>query len=353
MSEPRPITSAPERQTATSAALDQWRGLALVLVLISHGFYFTERTGGIGRAGVNLFFFISGVLVFRSLERSRAKSDLERTTKFWKRRLRRLWPALIAFVIVMFPVTWLLQHRPEIAFNQDVDHYLKSAPAVLGFVVNYIPKEVPQSLTHLWSVAVEMQFYLIAPIIYWLGGRSNLRRHLVWGFVLLVMLALGVMALKATDGRSKYYFQSAAWPMMLGFCFEFRRDLFKQLPRNFARFCAISGAVAIVGSIGLMLARPDSKNLVILLATGALVPCFIAYVHELDLPGPIGKLFAWIGMRTYSIYLWQQPLTLSTYLTNHLHPVGAILSILVGAIWFRFFERPFLGDARKHDVKSV
>jgi hypothetical protein len=51
----------------TSVALDQWRGLALVLVLISHGFFFSDCVHGIGRVGVNLFFFISGVLVFRSL----------------------------------------------------------------------------------------------------------------------------------------------------------------------------------------------------------------------------------------------------------------------------------------------
>ena len=58
-----------EREPAGSIALDQWRGLALVLVLISHGFYFTDRVNGLGRVGVNLFFFISGILVFRSLSR--------------------------------------------------------------------------------------------------------------------------------------------------------------------------------------------------------------------------------------------------------------------------------------------
>lgn len=49
----------------SSVALDQWRGLALMLVfvLISHGFYLTDRVHGAGRVGVNLFFFISGLLV--------------------------------------------------------------------------------------------------------------------------------------------------------------------------------------------------------------------------------------------------------------------------------------------------
>ena len=55
-----------EQDRLGSIALDQWRGLALVLVLISHGFFFTDRVNGIGRVGVNLYFFISGILVFRT-----------------------------------------------------------------------------------------------------------------------------------------------------------------------------------------------------------------------------------------------------------------------------------------------
>lgn len=64
------VTYAASGRTAApkgSVALDQWRGMALILVLISHGFYFTGRVAGAGRIGVNLFFFISGILTFRSL----------------------------------------------------------------------------------------------------------------------------------------------------------------------------------------------------------------------------------------------------------------------------------------------
>ena len=89
---------ASEQDRLGSIALDQWRGLALVLVLISHGFFLTNRVNGIGRVGVNLFFFISGILIFRSLSRSRAATAWERTRSYWWRRLRRLYPALLAAV---------------------------------------------------------------------------------------------------------------------------------------------------------------------------------------------------------------------------------------------------------------
>ena len=120
-----------ERERAGSIALDQWRGLALILVLISHGFFFKERDNGIGRVGVNLFFFISGILVFRSLSRARAATDWERTRSYWRRRLRRLYPALLAYVLAMLPLAWLLQHRPNLPPDSDFGSYLKTMPLAL------------------------------------------------------------------------------------------------------------------------------------------------------------------------------------------------------------------------------
>src|SRR5438105_9675713 len=92
------------RSLGNSAALDQWRGLALVLVLISHAFYYTGRVHGSGRVGVNLFFFISGILVFRSLSKEKATSKWKRGAEFWKRRLIRLYPALLTYVVAVIPL---------------------------------------------------------------------------------------------------------------------------------------------------------------------------------------------------------------------------------------------------------
>src|SRR5271169_1008455 len=94
-----------------SEALDQWRGLALILVLISHGFFFTGRVNGAGRVGVNLFFFISGILVYRSLVRG-AGDGWKIAGSFWWRRLRRMYPALIAYVLTMMLAVVFLQRLP-------------------------------------------------------------------------------------------------------------------------------------------------------------------------------------------------------------------------------------------------
>ena len=61
------------RASNGSIALDQWRGFALILVLFQHALFFTNRVSGLGRIGVNLFFFISGILVYRSLHKEEAE----------------------------------------------------------------------------------------------------------------------------------------------------------------------------------------------------------------------------------------------------------------------------------------
>jgi peptidoglycan/LPS O-acetylase OafA/YrhL len=310
----------------SSVALDQWRGLALVLVLLSHGFYFTDRVHGAGRVGVNLFFFISGLLVYRSLA-NRGDGGA-----FWWRRAKRLCPALAAYVVLMTPIAGVLD---------DAALYREAAPAALLFSINYWPAP-PLSLGHLWSVACEMQFYAAAPIVLLLGRA----RPFVWGGLLAVLMAAGVLApVLDPAGIDKYHFEYAAWPMMLGFCCERWKTSFQQLPAVVVR----SSIAVFAGGLCLMVLGVDTKRLVIATGAFALLPCFSAYLTGDEIGGVPGRGLGWLGRRTYSIYLWQQPLTICGYLPPVLHPVGALASTAVGALSFRWFERPFLSASRQTD----
>lgn len=337
-------TPSPEREQAGSIALDQWRGLALVLVLVSHGFYFTERVEGIGRVGVNLFFFISGILVYRSLSRARAATDGERTRTYWWRRLRRLYPALAAYVLAMLPLAWLLQHRPNLPGASDFDSYLKSLPLALTASINFFPG-VPWSLGHLWSIACEMQFYLLAPLIFIAGGAMGRQRNAVFGILAAVLIGLGLA--QPLVGTGKYEFQFAVWPMMLGFFCEHKRDCLQKVPGVLAGLVFRAGIAAGGAGLVLMVVSPKMKLAVIAAGTLLLAPCFIAYAFGRPLPAFAGRGLKWLGERTYSIYLWQEPLTICGYLPNLLQPLGALVSIAVGGVWFRWFERPFLSTGRR------
>jgi peptidoglycan/LPS O-acetylase OafA/YrhL len=331
-----------EQERLGSIALDQWRGLALVLVLISHGFFFTNRVNGIGRVGVNLFFFISGILVFRSLSRVQAVTGWERSRSFLWRRIRRLYPAMVTYMLAIAPVAWRLQHESNLPPSSDFSSFLKAIPPVLTCTVNYF--DAPRSLGHLWFIACQMQFFLLATIIYPLGAAGK-RGPLVFAFLLAILVGLGLAA--PFIGKWKFHFEFAAWPMMLGFCCEYKRDWFRRFSDSIVTLVLWLSFAICGASLGIMVFGVGMRMLVT--ATGALLlaPCLLAYLFGRPVPGAAGRAMKWMGERTYSIYLWQEPLTICDYLPSALHPVGAVVSVAVGGVWFRFFERPFLSAGRR------
>lgn len=352
MDSPEQIAAGPPRPAKTpgggnSAALDQWRGFALVLVLISHGFYLTNKVHGLGRVGVNLFFFISGILVFRSLSRERGGTWLAMARDFWRRRLRRLYPALLAYAVLMIPVVVLLRQIPPRNLGLEPGTYFSLLPFALGYLMNYIHEQC-LALGHLWSLACEMQFYLLAPLIYLAGGRTALSRGVVWGLGLVLLLGLGLaQARRGEMGPERYHFEYAVWPMMLGYVCEYQKGALRKIPGWLVLPASAGAILAFAAGVISMFAGLEMKRLVVAGGTFIMIPCLFCYLFGQPLPGFGGRALAWLGERTYSIYLWQQPLTICHYLPVVLHPLGALLSVGVGALSFHWVERPFLSSTRK------
>jgi peptidoglycan/LPS O-acetylase OafA/YrhL len=167
---------------------------------------------------------------------------------------------------------------------------------------------MPMSMEHLWSISVEMQFYVLAPLIFACGGDAVRRRLSVWLLLLVVLMALGLIEpLRAY--REKYHFEVAAWPMMLGFLAEYLKSRVRVLPGWLMRAGIGMGAALL--ALATVLSILDMKRgLVIALGATVFVPCFLCYISQRTAPGPVGTGATWLGQRTYSIYLWQQPLTL-------------------------------------------
>jgi peptidoglycan/LPS O-acetylase OafA/YrhL len=326
--------------------------MALFLVLISHGFYFTGRVSGAGRIGVNLFFFISGILTFRSLNGSVGAFG-QSTAHFLKRRLLRLYPALLAYAAVMAVATIPLQHLSHLPPQSDFRSYMAELPFALTYTVNYASHHYVPALEQLWSLSCEMQFYFLAPFLFALGRGSRKRSLLVFGSVCLLLTAIGILyPLRAASFEAgKYHFEVAVWPMMIGFMCESRKEWFLRIPRPVVRYVYAIGVTAILIALIIMPFSMHAKRLVIAVGALGLFPCLLGYLFELSVPGPVGGFFAWIGERTYSIYLWQQTATICDYLPAALHPFGALASIPAGALWFNLFEKPFLSKSRVRQVE--
>jgi peptidoglycan/LPS O-acetylase OafA/YrhL len=173
-------TASPERWPA----LDGLRGVALLAVLALHT---SPALLPGGFLGVDLFFVLSGFLITHLLVREREKFGSIRLPRFYLRRLLRLGPALWGMVFV-FGLGTLVWGAPR-----DFDYFRRSLPSILFYFFNWrltdptCPK--PVALQHLWSLAVEDQFYLVWPLL--LAGLLALRvrRRYILALVLVAILA--------------------------------------------------------------------------------------------------------------------------------------------------------------------
>lgn len=142
--------------TQRIAGLDGLRALS-VLAVFAHHTGLTTIHGGF--MGVDVFFVLSGFLITRLLNAEYIKNGSISFSNFYLRRVRRLYPALMAFLVAIF-LYWL-------AFKPSIDIRWETGPALLYFM-NWVRAfgvyDAPLT-GHTWSLAIEEQFYLLWPLI--------------------------------------------------------------------------------------------------------------------------------------------------------------------------------------------
>ena len=191
---------APRRQLSRLPylpGLDGMRALAVVAVMIYHANH-TWLSGGF--LGVEVFFVISGYLITLLLIGEHERTGRVDLGKFWMRRARRLLPAVITMMSAMAVYMALFKRQPQGRTRGDfLGGIFYSSNWYQIFVgQGYTSGEAFVPLRHLWSLAVEEQFYLIWPVVMvgiLLLGRGRLPRVAVWlaGTSAAIALIVGVL----------------------------------------------------------------------------------------------------------------------------------------------------------------
>ena len=333
--------------------IDGLRSVAVVPVVLFHA-GFQVFSGGF--VGVDVFFVISGYLITGIL-----LGDIERhrysIARFYERRARRILPALLAMMLVCLPLAWVVMLPGEIA------GFGRSVLAVLGFVSNielwreegyFSTASELKPLLHTWSLAVEEQFYLFFPLLLWAlrGVRARVR---------FVVLAVAALASFGASEYAAYHFQTAnfylapsrAWELLAGSLCAFASRNGGQ--RSNSGLAAL-GLAMIVGSILLLDGTlPFPSHFALLPVGGAVLVVLFAESDR-----GVGRLLAsaplvGIGLISYSLYLWHQPLFVFARLAGDAPPpqwemlaLSGLAVILAWASW-RFVEQPFRknGGARE------
>jgi len=202
-------------------ALDGVRGLAILIVLIHNASWILGPSDHLvmkllltatasGWVGVQLFFVLSGFLITGILLDTRASDSYFRS--FYTRRVLRIFPLYYAFLVgafLLFPVVaepeWISSARQNQLWYWT---YLANWTQGMGRGV--------QGLSHLWSLAVEEQFYLVWPLIVFACSRQMLRRVCLVVIFLTPLIRLGLRTATGLPPNAAYAFTVARWDALAG-----------------------------------------------------------------------------------------------------------------------------------------
>lgn len=330
-----------ERAWVYRADIDGLRALAVVAVVLSH--LRIEWMGG-GYVGVDMFFVVSGYVVFGDLLR-RAETGETAAFAFYLRRVRRLLPNLVAMSIFVLAAGALL-FLP----NDYLRLPGRIAAAVLGFS-NWLfayqsgyfePASEWNPLLHAWTLSVEFQFYLVVPLLVLAAARSGIGslRLIATG----VALASFGYALLTRDAESAYHFYDTgarAWEFLLGILLHLWRQ-----PR-FAPALAnvLAGtALATLAACFVMLRRddafPDLRALLPTLSTAVLI-AVLPSAPRLRAVFETRPMVA-TGRASYSIYIWHWPLIVFTAYAwpdfEHRPLIVGLVAALIFAVSFAMYR---------------
>ncbi len=321
-------------------SLDGLRALAVVLVFVGH---VDQRKLPGGYIGVEVFFIISGYLITSLLLRENAHSGTIRLRHFYIRRMLRLWPALLLFVVAVTPI----------AVHDRIGHPIPDGLAALFYVTDFWANvsEHFSLMLHTWSLAVEEQFYLVWPALLVIALRRGWRGRRLNG-ALLAVVAVGILVTYLTARTNvpltQFLPNAHVAELVSGVLLALALDGKHRLPAALRPLTGETAAVAGLAGLVAFEVLVPARWWAWPLATAAAWPVVgHLVVHD---EGAIAKLFArrelvWLGRRSYGFYLWHYAIV--ELLLRSVDPVeagvlGFVLTLLLCSLSYTFWEQPFL-----------
>lgn len=325
-------------------------GLRAIAVLAVIGFHLQLDWLQGGYLGVDIFFVISGYLITSIIFPKILQRDFS-IVAFWKRRFKRLFPALACMVGVVLVVGALIQVRPE------RDALPSHALAAIFSFANILMWKTTGgywdtssdniALLHTWSLSLEEQFYVLFPLLLIVSARIS-KRHVVWilGGVFCISAVACWYGTIHSPNASFYLLPTRIWEFLFGgilAILQIERPQQRADSDTKGYVATLIGLTAIIGSLMGIDKNASFPGL------WPAIPC-LGTVLVLQFGNSSGTLRTILGSRvatyvgriSYSLYLWHWPIIvfLGYSGTANAFGIACVLTFLFGVTSYHFIESP-------------
>ena len=331
--------------------IDGLRAIAVGAVLLYHAKLGVPH----GYVGVDMFFVISGYLITSLILKDYSSPEGFSIVQFWERRVRRIFPALLVVIAATLVAGWFLllpSHfeklgesvQAQAAFAGNI--YFWATSGYFSNEASTIP------LLHTWSLGVEEQYYLLFPLLFllpvvWTHGRLR-----CWlGVLFAGSLALSIYQVNKSPDAAYYLLPSRAWELMAGALLAVV-PVRPRTPRWLLTGVGWGGLCAVLAAMFFYKKDtpfPGWAALPPVLGTAAM----IWSMGQSEAPSLLRRLLSWrplvfIGLISYSLYLWHWPLLVYGAYWPERHilwwpwRLGLLaLSLVLAVLSWRYVETPF------------
>ena len=334
--------------------IDGLRTIAVVPVILYHAGV-TVFQGGF--VGVDVFFVISGYLITTILIGDLERGDFS-ILRFYERRARRILPALFTVIFCSIPPAWLALDPARFTdFSESIAATILFASNFLFWMESgYFDEDAENKpLLHTWSLAVEEQYYIFFPVMLFVLWRYG-RRSTLGTIVVLTLVSFGLCLWGARNASSAnfYLLPFRMWELFVGsICAFWATSALSQRGNEALAGLGLAMVVASIFLISSDMAFPGAVTLGPVIGT-ALIILFARpgtrVARALSLKGMV-----WVGLISYSLYLWHQPIfALARLRLNNGRALDVpemavliVLTFILAFLTYRFIEQPFRKRGRR------
>lgn len=341
--------------------IDGLRAIAVLSVLAFHAF--PERLPG-GFVGVDIFFVISGYLISRHIL-SELDASAFRISIFYVKRIKRIFPALIAVLLSCGAYGWIM--LTPIEYKQ----LGKSIAGGGGFVANLVLWQEAgyfdnaaetKPLLHLWSLGIEEQFYIVWPFLLAFSWRRATARVATVILSLCALSLLYSLWLVQNNITADFYSPlSRLWELGIGSALAYAlvHDRLQRFNRHRWLIAWLGLGLIVAALIGIEKQDlfPGAWALLPTLGAAMLIYCGnSAWLNRVVLGS---SPLIWIGLISYPLYLWHWPLLSYARIVEAQTPTAEIRclllasSVLLAWLSYRLIELPIRGQSLERSKRTA